>query len=64
MSCVSLRYYSAYVYIADLKNKKASLETSVQRAQRDVEKLAEPQVTLFIYFLLFLFLLLFTVSST
>lgn len=30
--------------IADLKNKKASLETSVQRAQRDVEKLAEPQV--------------------
>ena len=46
MSCVSLRYYSAYVYIADLKNKKASLETSVQRAQRDVEKLAEPQVAL------------------
>ncbi|XP_020612495.1 trichohyalin-like [Orbicella faveolata] len=32
--------------IVDLKNKKASLETSVQRAQRDVEKLAEPQTRL------------------
>ena len=32
------------MYIADLKNKKASLETSVERAQRDVDKLAEPQV--------------------
>ena len=30
--------------LPDLKNKKAGLETSVQRAQRDVEKLAEPQV--------------------
>ncbi|CAH3199213.1 unnamed protein product, partial [Porites evermanni] len=30
--------------IVDLKNKKASLETSVERAQRDVDKLAEPQV--------------------
>ncbi|XP_073249856.1 uncharacterized protein [Porites lutea] len=29
--------------IVDLKNKKASLETSVERAQRDVDKLAEPQ---------------------
>ena len=42
---LELRNYSTRVYIADLKNKKASLETSVQRAQRDVEKLAEPQVT-------------------
>ncbi|XP_015766222.1 PREDICTED: intracellular protein transport protein USO1-like [Acropora digitifera] len=32
--------------IVDLKNKKAGLETSVQRAQRDVEKLAEPQTRL------------------
>ncbi|PFX20675.1 Coiled-coil domain-containing protein 175 [Stylophora pistillata] len=32
--------------IVDLKNKKASMETSVQRAQRDVEKLAEPQTRL------------------
>lgn len=32
--------------IVDLKNKKASLETSVQRAQGDVEKLAEPQTRL------------------
>ena len=32
------------MYIADLKNKKASLETSVQRVQRDVDKLADPQV--------------------
>lgn len=32
--------------IVDLKNKKASLETSVQRAQRDVDKLAEPQTRL------------------
>ncbi len=40
-------YDTFYLYfVADLKNKKASLETSVQRAQRDVEKLAEPQVTL------------------
>lgn len=46
MSRLSYRYYSTHVYIADLKNKKASLETSVQRAQRDVEKLAEPQVAL------------------
>ena len=41
---LELHNYSTHVYIADLKNKKASLETSVQRAQRDVEKLAEPQV--------------------
>lgn len=32
--------------IVDLKNKKASLETSVQRAQREVEKFAEPQTRL------------------
>ncbi|XP_073247948.1 uncharacterized protein [Porites lutea] len=32
--------------IVDLKNKKASLETSVERAQRDVDKLAEPQTRL------------------
>ena len=38
------KYRSVLFYIEDLKNKKASLETSVQRAQRDVEKLAGPQV--------------------
>ena len=43
---LAIHNYSTHVYIADLKNKKASLETSVQRAQRDVEKLAEPQVAL------------------
>ena len=40
-------------YIADLKNKKASLETSVQRAQRDVQKLAEPQVIVLIFSIAF-----------
>lgn len=43
---INIPFFFPSLDITDLKNKKASLETSVQRAQRDVDKLAEPQTRL------------------